>query len=58
MVTNLEKIKAMGFLTAGLDPIKDKKLRSLLYNFSPESLNDIYVSGENIRRKMKSIGVV
>ncbi|XP_074352997.1 uncharacterized protein LOC141692157 [Apium graveolens] len=56
MVTNLDKIKAMGFLTAGLDPYKGKKLRSSLYDFPPKSLNDIYVRGENIRRKMESIG--
>ncbi|XP_074360790.1 uncharacterized protein LOC141701043 [Apium graveolens] len=56
MVTNLDKIKAMGFLTAGLDPYKGKKLRSSLYGFPPKSLNDIYVRGENIRRKMESIG--
>ncbi|XP_074343101.1 uncharacterized protein LOC141680914 [Apium graveolens] len=56
MVTNLDKIKAMGFLTVGLDPYKGKKLRSSLYDFPPKSLNDIYVRGENIRRKMESIG--
>ncbi|XP_074378249.1 uncharacterized protein LOC141719776 [Apium graveolens] len=56
MVTNLDKIKAMGFLMVGLDPYKDKKLRSSLYDFPLKSLNDIYVRGENIRRKMKSIG--
>ncbi|XP_074352827.1 uncharacterized protein LOC141691978 [Apium graveolens] len=56
MVTNLDKVKAMGFLTAGLDPYKGKKLRSSLYNFPPKSLNDIYVRGENIHWKMESIG--
>ncbi|XP_074374051.1 uncharacterized protein LOC141714430 [Apium graveolens] len=56
MVTNLDKIKVMGFLTAGLDPYKGKKLRSSLYDFPTKSLNDIYVRGENIRRKMESIG--
>ncbi|XP_074372136.1 uncharacterized protein LOC141712905 [Apium graveolens] len=30
MVMNLDKVKAMGFLTAGLDPYKVKKLRSSL----------------------------
>ena len=56
MVTNLDKTKAMWFLTAGLDPVKGKKLRSSLYDFPPKSLNDIYVRGENIRWKMESIG--
>ncbi|XP_074378022.1 uncharacterized protein LOC141719543 [Apium graveolens] len=56
MVTNIDKVKAMGFLTAGLDPYKGKKLCSSLYNFSPKSLNEIYVRGENIRRKMESTG--
>ncbi|XP_074347121.1 uncharacterized protein LOC141685947 [Apium graveolens] len=55
MVTNLDKVKAMGFLTVGLDPYKSKKLRSSLYDFPPKFLNDIYVRGENIRRKMESI---
>ncbi|XP_074352587.1 uncharacterized protein LOC141691731 [Apium graveolens] len=56
MVTYLDKVKVMGFLTAGLDPYKGKKLRSSLQDFPPKSLNDIYVRGENIRRKMESIG--
>lgn len=56
MVTNLDKIKAMGFLMAGLDTIKGMKLRSSLYDFSPKFLNDIYVREENIRRKMEPIG--
>ncbi|XP_074350611.1 uncharacterized protein LOC141689957 [Apium graveolens] len=56
MVTILTKVKAMGFLTVGLDPYKGKKLRSSLYNFPPRSLNDIYVRGENIRQKIESIG--
>ncbi|KAK1387029.1 hypothetical protein POM88_015207 [Heracleum sosnowskyi] len=45
-----------GFLSAGLDPIKGKKLRSSLYDIPPKSLNDIYLRGESIRRKMESIG--
>ncbi|XP_074351572.1 uncharacterized protein LOC141690696 [Apium graveolens] len=53
MVTNLDKVKAMGLFMAGLDPYKDKNLRSSLYDFPPKSLNDIYVRGENIRRKWK-----
>ncbi|XP_063949875.1 uncharacterized protein LOC135152721 [Daucus carota subsp. sativus] len=56
MVTNLDKVKAAGFLTAGLDPVKGKKLRSSLYDIPPKSLNDIYLRGESIRRKMESIG--
>lgn len=56
MVTNLDKVKAAGFLSAGLDPIKGKKLRSSLYDMPPKSLNDIYLRGEAIRRKMESIG--
>ncbi|XP_074368150.1 uncharacterized protein LOC141708422 [Apium graveolens] len=57
MVTNLDMVKAMGFLTAGMDPYKGKKLCSSLYNSPPlKSLNDIYVRGENIQRKMESIG--
>ncbi|KAK1392246.1 hypothetical protein POM88_011302 [Heracleum sosnowskyi] len=56
MVTNLDKVKAAGFLAAGLDPIKGKKLRSSLYDIPPKSLNDIYVRGEAIRRKIESIG--
>ncbi|XP_074356026.1 uncharacterized protein LOC141695698 [Apium graveolens] len=56
MVTNLDKVKEMGFLTTGLDPYKGKKLRSSLYDFPPKSLNDIYVRGENIRQKMEIIG--
>ena len=56
MVTNLDKAKAVGFLTAGLDPIMGKKLRSSLYDMPPKSLNDIYVRGESIRRKMETIG--
>ncbi|XP_074337219.1 uncharacterized protein LOC141674410 [Apium graveolens] len=56
MVTNLDKVKAMGFLTPGLDPYKGKKLHSFLYDFRPRSLNDIYMRGENIRQKMESIG--
>ncbi|KAK1364286.1 hypothetical protein POM88_039847 [Heracleum sosnowskyi] len=56
MVTNLDKVKAAGFLAAGLDPVKGKKLRSSLYDIPPKSLNDIYVRGEAIRRKLESIG--
>ena len=56
MVTNLDKVKAAGFLTTGLDPVKGKKLRSSLYDIPPKSLNDIYLRGESIRRKMESIG--
>ncbi|KAK1363227.1 hypothetical protein POM88_038788 [Heracleum sosnowskyi] len=56
MVTNLDKVKAAGFLAARLDPVKDKKLRSSLYDIPPKSLNDIYVRGEAIRRKLESIG--
>ncbi|KAL8155442.1 hypothetical protein AgCh_000727 [Apium graveolens] len=56
MVTNLDKVKEMGFLTEGLDPYKGKTLRSSLYDFPPRSLNDIYVRDENIRQKMESIG--
>ncbi|KAK1351824.1 hypothetical protein POM88_053965 [Heracleum sosnowskyi] len=56
MVTNLDKVKAAGFLSAGLDPVKGKKLRSSLYDIPPKSLNDIYLWGESIRRRMESIG--
>ncbi|XP_074354625.1 uncharacterized protein LOC141693419 [Apium graveolens] len=56
MVTNLDKVKAMGFLTAGLNPYKGKKLRSSPYDFPLNPLNDIYVRGENIRQKMQIIG--
>lgn len=35
IVTNLEKMKAIGFLIAGLDAIKGKKLRSSLYDLPP-----------------------
>lgn len=56
MVTNLDKVKAAGFLAAGLDPFKGKKLRSSLYDMPPKSLNDIYLRGEAIRRKLESIG--
>ncbi|XP_074373742.1 uncharacterized protein LOC141714100 [Apium graveolens] len=56
MVTNLDKFKVIGFLTAGLDPYKGKKLRSSLYNFPLKSMNGIYVRGGHIRRKMESIG--
>ncbi|XP_074377897.1 uncharacterized protein LOC141719418 [Apium graveolens] len=56
MVTNLDKVKVMGFLTAGREPYKGKTILSSLYDFPPKSLNDIYVRGENIRRKMESIG--
>ncbi|KAK1372396.1 hypothetical protein POM88_028589 [Heracleum sosnowskyi] len=56
MVTNLDKVKAAGFLAAGLDPVKGKKLRSSLYDVPPKSLNDIYLRGEAIRRKLESIG--
>lgn len=52
MVTNLEKIKVIGFWIAGLDPVKGKNLCSPLHDFLPRTLNDIYVRGENIRRKM------
>ncbi|XP_074351435.1 uncharacterized protein LOC141690543 [Apium graveolens] len=53
MMTNLNKNKAMGYLTTTLDPTKGKKLLSSLYDYSLKSLNDIYVRGENIRRKME-----
>lgn len=43
MVTNLNKIKAMGFMTAGLDLIKGKKLRSLLYDLCLKFINNICV---------------
>lgn len=51
MVTNLDKIKAMGFLTAGLDPVKGKKLRSSRYDLPPRSLNDIYMRGREHQKK-------
>ena len=56
MVTNLDKVKVMVYLTVGLGPIKGKKLQSSLYDIPPKSLNDIYLHGESICRKMKSIG--
>lgn len=56
MVTNLDKVKVAGFLATGLDHIKGKKLRSSLYDMPPKSLNDIYLRGEAIRRKLESIG--
>lgn len=37
MVTNLDKVKAADFLTAGLDPIKGKKLQSSLFDIPPKS---------------------
>lgn len=40
----------------GLDPVKSKKLRFSLYSITSKSLNDIYLRGEAIRRKMESIG--
>ena len=52
MVTNLDKVKAAGFLTAGLDPVRGKKLWSSLYDLPPKSLDDIYLRGESIRRKI------
>ena len=54
-MNNLEKVKAVGFLTAGLDAIKDKKFWSPLYDILSKSLNDIYLCGKSIRRKMESI---
>lgn len=56
MVTNLDKIKAVGFLTVGLDTVKGNKTPLFSLRFPPKILNDIYVRGENIWRKMKSIG--
>nr|XP_017250859.1 PREDICTED: uncharacterized protein LOC108221497 [Daucus carota subsp. sativus] len=56
MITNLNKVKAAGFLTAGLDPVKGKKLRSSLYDIPPKSLDDIYLRGESIRRKIETVG--
>ena len=41
MVTNLDKVKAAGFLTAGLDPMEGKKLRSSLYDVPPNSPNAV-----------------
>lgn len=43
MVTNLDKVKATGFLAVGLDPVKRKKLKSSLYDMPPCSLNVIYL---------------
>lgn len=56
MVTNSDKVKVAGVLVAGLDPIKGNKLQCSHCNIPHKSLNDIYVRGESIWRKMKSIG--
>ncbi|XP_074361863.1 uncharacterized protein LOC141702059 [Apium graveolens] len=56
MVTNLDKVKAMGFLMAGLDPYKGKKLRSSLYEIPP-SPSMIFIRGEKYPEKWKALGV-